>query len=422
MKRYIYILIIVIVVAALVVLGLYLWKSGSLSIPGASTGTGATGGSLPPAGTQGSNGTGTSGGQTSSSSGPESGAGGNGSAIVAGSFGPLSNDPVLNYFVEPNNVVLALEPNGVVAQIANGQTSYLSSSTATNVISGAFSFDGKKALLNFGDPNSPQTAVFDVTSGQWTALPQGMQSPQWSPSDYRIAYLANAGTGMETLATINAAAPKSGQTSLITLHVQDLTLQWVGKTQFALSDKPSDVAAGSALLFDSANQSIAMIANSVMGLESTWSGAAAPNMPLEALLSFSPGSGLGNGLELVDGAGDILQNLTIQTLPTKCGFAIATSTDATASTTSNSYLALYCGIPRDTSTFDAANLPDDYNQMALFTSDDIERINTQTGEIDTLWNDSAENVDVSTMKALGSEIFFIDRYTNKLYALTLQEN
>ena len=456
MKKYIFILIALVILAALVVFGLYLWKNGSLSIPGGTTGSIGTTGTLPSAGTQGTSsgtttGTASNGGTTTGSNGTGAQTSGtSGAIIVAGSFGPLSNDPVLNYFVQPNNTVLALEPNGVVAKIVNGQTSYLSSSTATNVISGAFSFDGKKALLSFGDPSNPQTSVFDVSSTKWTALPQGMQSPQWSPAaaDYRIAYLVAGTGGTETLATINAAAPKSAAAALLTLHINDQSLQWTTKTTFIIADKPSYQAPGSALLYNSAQGIITPIALNVAGFESAWSGALPASVPAEGMFSYNSGQGT-DILQLVNGAGGVLQNLSLQTLPTKCGFGVATTTvvattsatsaSATSATTtatstrttgapkaaaptSTAYLALYCGIPRDATGFAAAHLPDDYNQMALFTSDDIYRVNTQTGEAEALWNASSQNVDVSDLKTFSNEIFFVDRYTNKLFALTLQGN
>ncbi len=418
MKRYIYILIALVIIAAAIVFGLYLWKSGSFNLPGtATTGTGTTG-SLPSTGTQGTTGINSGEGGAGATS-TESQTSPTSSQIVAGSFGPLSNDPVLNYFVEPNNTILILEPNGVVATIANGQTSYISSSTASNVIAGSFSFDGKKALLSFGDPNNPQTSVFNVASATWMALPQGMLSPTWSPSDYRIAYLANVATGKEGLATIDTSNVKKTPLEITSLYVQDLSLQWIGKSQFVLSDRPSSEAVGSAIMFDASKQSFTLLAGPVAGIESVWSPTSQIATP-EGLLSYALSTGGANTLALIDTSGNVLQDLAISTLPTKCGFATATTTVANATSSSN-YLALYCGIPRDAASFAAAHLPDDYNQMALFTSDNIYRINTQTGNIETLWSDPNQNVDVSDLKTLGNEIFFIDRYTNKLYALTLQQ-
>ena len=414
MKRYIYILIGIVVLAALVVLGLFLWKNSSLSLPSSQTGTT---GSLPSTGTQGSNG-GTSG-QTGGTVPENAATTASSSQVVAGSFGPVSTDPVLNYFIAPNNTVLMIEPTGIVAQVVNGQTSDLSTSSIANVISGGFSYDGKKAFIAFGDPQNPQTDVFDLATKTWTPLPQGMHSPQWSPSDYRIAFLASVSTGTETLAVIDMGSAKHSPVSLLSLYVNDLSLQWIKNNQFVLVDRPSSHVPGSAMLFDSQKQSVTILASAIPGLEGLWG--------LEGLLFWKNNSG-GNSLELDDLAGNTIQALNFETLPTKCGFGEATasaaaSTNATSTAsaaTSTPYLALYCGVPRDQATFAAATLPDDYNQMALFTSDDIYRLNTQTGAFDLVWNDASQNVDVSDVHSSGNLLFFINRYNNELYTLTIQ--
>ncbi len=442
MKRYITIIAVVIIVAVLVVVGLYIWKQYGSSGASGTTSSG-TAGTLPNAGTQGTSGSSTSGTTgTTGATGGNTGSSSSGSTgLVAGTFGPLSNDPVLNYFVEPNNTVLALEPNGVVAQISAGQTSYLSSSTASNVIRGSFSLDGKLALINFGAAGTaPQTSIFAVASSKWTALPQGMQSPVWSPvpGDERIAYLANAATGTETLATINAANPKAGPVGLLTLHANDLTVQWIGKTQFILSSKPSDYAPGSMFLFNSAAQALTLLDIDLPGLESVWSGPFGTSSPEGLVFSTNIGSTGGN-LQFQDLSGNILENVALGTLPTKCTFGTGTSivtaspsngtstaststVGAPGTTTTTSYLALYCGVPRDQNAFSSAYLPDDYNQMALFTSDDIYQINAENGSVNVLWDDASQNMDVSNLTVVSSSIFFVNRYDQKLYTLSISAN
>jgi len=56
--------------------------------------------------------------------------------------------------------------------------------------------------------------------------------------------------------------------------------------------------------------------------------------------------------------------------------------------------------------------------MALFTSDDVYKINTATGAEQVLWDDAGQNMDVSDMKFFNNALFFINRYDNKLYGLT----
>jgi Tfp pilus assembly protein PilW len=86
--------------------------------------------------------------------------------------------------------------------------------------------------------------------------------------------------------------------------------------------------------------------------------------------------------------------------------------------TSTPYLALYCGIPRSSSGFSSARLPDDYNTMALFTSDDLYKINTATGAEQVLWSDTMQSMDVSNVKFFNGALFFVNRYDQKLYGLT----
>ncbi|HVM77312.1 MAG TPA: hypothetical protein VMU07_04125 [Candidatus Paceibacterota bacterium] len=454
MKRYFIILGVIVAIAAVAVIGLFIWKQFGSAAPG-SVGTGTTG-SLPSTGTQGSSG-GTSGGTNtggSGSTGSSSDAGQTnvpgGPGIVAGSFGSLSNDPVLAYAVLPTNTVMALEPNGVVATITNGQTSYLSSSTAANVIGGSFSADGKKALLTFNaNSNVPQTSIFDVSSSKWTALPQGMESPVWSPvkGDSRIAYFAEGKSGTETLSTIDTANPKKSPVNLLTLHANDLTIQWVGPTQFILADKGTDYTPGSILSFDSSQGTITPVTTDIFGLETLWS-TVSKNNPTLGLLFIAGNGGVGGSLQLINAAKGTPQSLAVTTLPAKCGFGLATSTvpaaaatstganaatstGGTAKTTSTAtaaapastnYLALFCGIPHDQNALSLAHLPDDYNQMALFTSDDIYEINTQNGAITVLWSTTSQHMDVTDVSTVGGAVFFINRYDNKLYTFTVQQS
>jgi hypothetical protein len=120
-------------------------------------------------------------------------------------------------------------------------------------------------------------------------------------------------------------------------------------------------------------------------------------------------------------------------MPIATSTAVATSTTSSttkkntgslkpAAPTSTPYLALYCGVPRSSSGFSSAHLPDDYNMMALFTSDDIYKINTVTGAEQVLWSDSTQNIDTSNVKFFNNAVFFINRYDNKLYGITFASN
>lgn len=442
MKRYLYIIIGIIVAAAIVILVLFLIKNNAASPTIATSGTTTTG-SLPAVGTQGSNGSGASSSVAALGLSPiASGTSANtNNQTVVQNFGVLSQSPVLAYFVDVQNNITAIQPTGAIITIKNGQTATVNSSTIASIVSASFSYDGKKIVVSYGGPSDPQVGVYDTTKNAWTALPQGMFSPQWSPiNNYQIAYLAVSGAGKLALATINAANLKAGPTTLLTLNANDLTLQWPTASEFILSDKPTSQNAGSVWAYNLSAGTLNPLIYEVPGAEGIWSHNAA--IPYGLTFFNNPSGQGGNTLQLQAFSGNLpTQPLALSTMPSKCVFntelmPVATSTAgaaasmATSSTaktvavttkaapTSTPYLALYCGIPRSSSGFSSAHLPDDYNTMALFTSDDVYKINTATGAEQVLWSDATQNVDVSGVKFFNHALFFVNRYDQKLYGLT----
>jgi hypothetical protein len=403
MKRYIYIIIGIIVAAVIAILVLLFIKNRSASTVTTTVGTG----SLPAVGTQ----------TTSSSTQGAGSANATPSTVLtlssnsstagqtnAVTFGVLSNSPVLDYFVDPQNNITAIQPNGQVVTVANGQASIVNSSSIDDIISASFSYDGKKILVTYGDPTSPQATLFNAATQTWTLLSERMQSPQWSPDNYQIAYLSSgaAGSGKVSLSMINAASLNSGVATLLTLNANDMNLAWVSKNQFVLSDKPSAYNAGSIWLFNSTTGALTPLVYEEDGAEAIWN-----NGTSSLGLVFSDSSnGQSSNLRLETTAGAVEQNLNFLTLPSKCLFA---------------GLELYCGIPRTSSGFSSAQLPDDYNTMALFTSDDIYEINTTSGGTQNLWSDQTQNIDTSDLKITNDTLFFINRYNQELYGLILPQ-
>jgi hypothetical protein len=335
-------------------------------------------------------------------------------------FGIISSSPVLDYFVNATNTVTAIEPGGQIIQIANGNVNTISAIPMQNILSASFSHDGAKALVSFGDPNNPQTSVFTLATKTWVPLAAGLQSPTWSPSDYRITYFTTqAQAGTESLATLDTSKAKPTPTGLTTLHTQDLAIAWPTKTQIILYTKPSDYVGGDAWVYDLQKTALEPIAIETPGLSLLWSGAGFSGAGPMALLFSSGASSLGGSLSLADISGNIIQRLKLSTLPSKCLFTLATSTTVTPPTITTSTPYLYCGVPRDQDTFAISHLPDDYNQMALFTADDVYRINLRSGAIDTVFNDQKQNLDLSDVKFFNGMLFFVNRYDQKLYAIGL---
>lgn len=394
--RRIIIIVGIVITLAIIGIGLYFL----FFIPKATTNTPGANGSLPPTGNQ----IGSS--QNSTTTGSSNG--------NRGGFGIIFNEPILDYFVNNANIANIIEPNGNIIQIINGKATTSSDISMQNILSANFSYDGTKILMSFGDPANPQASVFDITKQTWTPLPAGLQSPVWSPTDYRVAYTKTTPQGVESFATIDASKANSTPVVITTLHAQDLTIAWPTKNQMVFYTKPSAYVTGSALTYNLQSGILAPIATEVPGLTMQWSDTSfIPETPM-GLELINNSSNLGGSLALMDISGNTLQQLRFLTLPSKCSFVLATSTPTTSSTP-----YLYCGIPRDQNTLSTSHLPDDYNQMSLFTSDDIYRIDLQTGETDTIFDDASQNMDVSDLKFFNNTVFFINRYDQKLYGLQL---
>lgn len=420
MKRYIYI-IIGIIVAAVVIIALLFFLKGNSSLSGIIP-AGITG-SLPFVGTQGNGSSSTGAGTTGSSSVTTNGtstSGGIGTQSGNGqSFGIVFDGPVLDYSANASGTITVFQPSGAVVSVSGNQSSTLSQGSIDNIISAKFSYDGKKLLVSFGDPSDPSAAVFDVTEKTWTSLPQGMQSPQWSPAGgYQIAFLSEDANGSTALGIINAAAPKSGIAELFSLDATDLSLQWISKNQFVLSDRPSAQTTGSSWIYNSQTKALTSILYEMSGVETIWGGT---STPIGLAFFTNPASG-SNYLRLMDQSGTSLHDLNFMTMPTKCAFNNETTTvisGATTSTTSTVLMPfLYCGVPTDQSQLTSAQLPDDYNDGTVFTSDKIIKLNTATGDLFTLWNGTTQDVDATDIKVVGNSLYLINRYDQKLYALT----
>lgn len=347
-------------------------------------------------------------------------------STIATSFGVISQEPVLDYFVDAANSVTAIKPDGTIVQIAAGQKTVISSITIQDILSAYFSYDGTKILVSFGSAENPQVSVFDVVKKAWAPLAAGLLSPVWSPSDYRIAYYtANPAQGTETFATVDSSKAKPAPVAITTLHAQDLAIAWPAKNQLVFYTKPSAYTAGSAWVYNLQKITLTPIETEVPGLTTLWSGNTFTGSTPMAL-SFSTNQfGSGGSLSLIDLSGNTIQQLKLSTLPSKCLFMSATSTVAVPQSTSTrpatvtSTPYLYCGVSRDQNAFSISHLPDDYNQMALFTSDNIYRVNLQDGALDIVFNDPSQNLDLSDVKFFNSTLFFINRYDQKLYALRL---
>lgn len=357
-------------------------------------------------------------------------------------FGAVAQNKVMDFFVDSQNGVVLVQPDGQVVRVINGESSILSSSAIANLREVRFSYDGKRVLAVFGDQSGREASIFNVLSKSWQPLASNLKTPTWSPNSYQIAYLLDKGD-VAALTTLDTANPKAKPLELAKLHLQDVSLNWQVQNKIIVSEKPSAFPPGSIWSFDIKLKTLTPLAENKLGLESVWSGGA------ELGLTFSTDpTRRGGKLSLVDGAGNALNDLAFLTLPSKCAFDIqqiqgqppqsapakATSTNKTTSTkTSTSTAAaaplankfLYCAIPKDPNKLKTSRLPDDYEKRVLFTADDFFRINLNlgapgAGNVEPVFSGSGRLLDASQVKIFNKTVFFVNRLDQQLYAISLK--
>lgn len=327
-------------------------------------------------------------------------------------FGIVSNDPALDYFVNASNTVTLIKPDGTIESIANNETSMVSGSAIPNIISTAFSYNGEKILVTSRVGTTTQSSVFDLVAQTWTNLPNGIQSPAWSPTDYQIAYLVPSNTGSATLTVVNEGVANAKSVAITSFSMEDTVLRWPSKNTIIISDRPSAYTTGSIWLFDIPSQTLSSIVYEALATESLW------NASDSALLFLTGTSNAGGQLIFQDSTG-ARKILSFSTLPSKCAFG---PISAAASDTANPSAVVYCAVPHDQDTFSLARLPDEYDQYMYFTNDDFYSINTDTGSLNQIFSFSTANtnIDATDMKVFNNVLFFINRYDQKIYALALQ--
>ena len=407
MKRFLYLFIIIAVVILMVLIGYFL-SSRPASTPGTSVGT-----SLPATPNQANNAPG-GGVSVPTLSQPQSV---NGLPSTSGMFGVVSENAALDYFVNGDNSVLIAAPDGKIMKVVKGQPTMLNSSAITGVLSAQFSYDGKKVLALFGDPVNPQGSVFDVAAKSWTPLTGGFRGAVWSPSGYQIVYLKD-GPDYVSLVTLDVSNGKAKPQELAKLHMEDISLNWVTGNRILIAGKSSSAVASSLLSFDLKLKQVSEVVNETLGLETIWDGTSTGS----GLMFAATRSKHGGRLSLLNASGGVLTGMNLLTLPSKCSFGTMENASGTsqASSSVKSVEVLYCGVPRDLQAFLAANLPDDYLKQSFMTSDDIYKIDTVNGGTVPIFSDQSQVFDVSRIKAVGGNLFFINRIDKKVYAVSLK--
>lgn len=251
-----------------------------------------------------------------------------------------------------------------------------------------YDFSGQLWLFNPGEAKpvlSGQAPVENLSDIIWPKT--------FSPDGKKIVYQRDNG-----LFTSDSNG-KNQKTLIGNLKLKDMILKWPSANKIALFSKPSGLIAGSLWFLDTRNLNFSKIINSFLGLEILFS----PDGS-SFIYSHVDSNGKNPTLAIYDKKGNQKIISNISTLVDKCVWA-------------KDLTNIYCAAPKLWP--DSAVLPDDYYKNAFLTTDDIWKINTETGE-KTLIFEYVGDVSNLAVSEDENNIFFISKENQFLYKLNIR--
>ena len=240
--------------------------------------------------------------------------------------------------------------------------------------------------------------VYNTQKNSLKSLPERTISASLDPAGENVAVAVSKNFSSTKISAINLESGK--ETSLTSTKIPDLVLDWHSPETIALKTRPSGLAFGILYDLNIKTKKTTRLLGNKNGLTSLFS-------PSSKKVLFSETSEDGNNQSIgaVDTAKGTRQGIGVFTLPEKCAWF---SDDRT----------LICAAI-NVKNPDSYLMPDDYYKGRIkFSSEDILKINLDTGQTQKLINGvfSGYNLFLSQDE---SYLFFINKIDGRLYRLTL---
>lgn len=386
MKRYLIIGLIVILGIGLFVLGYFLRKDGDEPLPNGDDQK------LPP---------------TSTST----------PIVTPGKINPLKLESlgfeVRGFFAGEDGGVVIVLPTGHITSIKDGKNSLVSETAIAEIVHSSFSYNGKKVLVGFGGWDNPQFSVFDLEKKSWQPLVPGVTAAAWNENDLRLVYALKK-DGYTSLSVVDFGVSKPTGREITRVHAEDLVLVWSGKDEVIFYNKGSSFIPSSAWKINVSTKKLTPLFSN-----KTSFGIKADSIGANILALFDQGSLL--SLSLFNKQGGLLRELAFKTLPEKCDFATEKTTAKATSTKSNQAeekTFLYCAAPGNFDLVTGKLLLEDYTKKKVFSLDNFFKLDTGTGSFVRVY-EGKESLDAAQVEVVGKKIYFINRYDDKLYSISL---
>lgn len=304
----------------------------------------------------------------------------------------ISDRAIFDYWTVPETgEIYYLTPEGMVFVVKEGSDLEISRQSMTALNHAEPSFDGRRLLVSFGNPSSPQWAIFDTVDSIWRPLPREITNAGWGRT------LSELVVGMTSGSDYNLSfADISKSPFVYTVIVRDFRLADVRFS--TLLNGTILIAEHPSSLFDGGVWSLNPTTRALSLVLSPEKGRTVKVEPQENA------SYLGTTKEFSVANGTFQNTLPLffLTLPDKCSSAASTT---------------YCFVPKNLTS--RITLPDDYYTHAFYSLDALYSINQKDGAIASIPL-SDFPVDASRVHADNRTVYFINRYDSLLYKLEIQ--
>ncbi|MBP6855708.1 MAG: hypothetical protein KBC26_01915 [Candidatus Pacebacteria bacterium] len=244
-----------------------------------------------------------------------------------------------------------------------------------------------------------QKVLFDGVKKTWEWLSPDVISVAFSPDGTQIALLSKTSASEKTIYIRQSPAGSKKPTPITTLAIQDVNIIWGAKDVITLAPRSSYKTEASIVQFNIKNKT-ASVLDSGNGIQVIWD-----TNGTRAML-FKSNNGRSMQVRIIDTIGTSIVDAAFSTIKEKCAFG--------------ENALVWCAIPYAASKEGTVMWPDDINKRATYTKDTVVRLDVEKKSVDTILDSGETMLDVYAIQHVGNNLYFINRYDDRLYQYSLE--
>lgn len=319
----------------------------------------------------------------------------------------ISDHAAFDYWLVPETgEVFYLTPQGFVYAVKEGPDLEVSRQTIAALNHAEPSSDGRRLLVSFGNPSSPQWAIFDTVDSVWRPLPREVMNAGWGRSPSELVASVASGSDINLSFIDVSKTPFSYATLVRNFQMEDVELSLASAGSILVTERPSSFFSTRVWLLNVSDRSLNLIFAPTNGLWVTRS-----SLSQTTFFKFTPDAGTSILYDLSGRGSEV--RLPFFTFPDKCAMIDRT---------------FHCFVPKEITPRSSSALPDSYFQSKLRLEDTF-----VTGAVTTSTEIGVENVsspwgsagdktyDAFRVRAEKNTVYFLDRYTGLLYQLEVDD-